>query len=172
MREMVDYAAMALDIGQSVDHFKRHEHTAMILKAADLAGFSHRGIALLSGLVWQVADGRMAWKAYRPLLRAEDQEPLERGATILALADEIAQRWAARGPATIHCRTRGREVALVAPALGTWAPGRLADRFELAFDRRLVVEGAARAHDSRPRRAPGRRAAGSPPARRLRGARL
>jgi exopolyphosphatase/guanosine-5'-triphosphate,3'-diphosphate pyrophosphatase len=154
MREMVDYAALVLDIGQSVDHFKRHEHTAMILRAADLAGFSHRGIALLSGLVWQVADGQMAWKAYRPLLRAEDQEALERAATTLALADEIVQRWAAGAPATIHCRPRGREVVLVGPALGTWAPGRLADRFERAFGRRLVVEGAARARDSRPRRAP------------------
>ena len=149
MREMMDYAALALDIGQSVDHFKRYEHTAMILKAADLAGFSHRGIAVLSALVWQVADGKMSWKVFRPLVRAEDQEPIERAATILALADEIAQRWVGRAPASIHCRIRGEEVVLGASALGTWSPRRLADRFEHAFGRRLVVQGAGEKHEGR-----------------------
>jgi exopolyphosphatase / guanosine-5'-triphosphate,3'-diphosphate pyrophosphatase len=162
LREMLDYAAMVLDIGQSVDHFKRHEHTALILKAADLAGFSHRELALLSALVWQVADGRMTWKIYRPLLRAEDQELIERAATILALAEEIAQRWVARAPATVQCRPRGREVVLGAPGLGTWAPRRLADRFEHAFGRRLAVETPGRREEfpaarQRRRSAAGRR---------------
>lgn len=157
LRELLGYAAMTLDIGQSVDHFKRYEHAAMILMATDLAGFSHRQIARLSAIVVQAGNGPVAWGSYRPLLRAEDQGPIARASVILALADEIGRRWSAHEPPALRCERRGGVIVLTAPPLGAWLPRRLSDQFEGAFGRPLVVEAMRRhpAPPSRRRRPPG-----------------
>jgi exopolyphosphatase/guanosine-5'-triphosphate,3'-diphosphate pyrophosphatase len=151
VREFLGYAALALDIGQSMDHFRRYEHAAAILRASDLSGFSHRDIALLSALLRQAGDTAPAWELYRPLLREDDQPVLARGGVILALADQMAARWPPDAPATVRCERRGGEVVLSAPALAVWDPRRLAIRFERAFGRRLVIEGGSASSPARPR---------------------
>jgi hypothetical protein len=149
LRELLGYAAMILDIGQSVDHFRRYEHAATILKATDLAGFSHRQIACLSAILMHAGDGTLGWGSYRPLLRGEDQGSIARAGAVLALADEVVRRLPAGEALPVRAERRGGRVVLVTPPFGTWVSHRLADQFESAFGRRLVVEAA------RPRQAGG-----------------
>src|SRR5439155_13961326 len=49
--EILAHAAAILDIGRSIDYYRRYEHTADILTESDLAGFSHRDLALLAAVV-------------------------------------------------------------------------------------------------------------------------
>src|SRR4029453_15957462 len=94
LREMLGHGATLLDIGRSIDFFDRYEHVADIALATDLLGFSHRGGALLSALVPNAGDENEDLGRSQPLLDKEDRRPVERAATLLALADEIEQRCA------------------------------------------------------------------------------
>ena len=50
-REALTRPRRLLDIGRTVDFFDRHEHVADLVLATDLAGFSHRQVALLAAVV-------------------------------------------------------------------------------------------------------------------------
>ena len=49
VKEMLQHAASLLDIGKAIDHYERWDHAAMIVTAADLAGFTHQGLVALVG---------------------------------------------------------------------------------------------------------------------------
>ena len=51
MTEMLEYAAVLLDVGKAIDYYERYEHTAMIVTTADLAGFPHRALGDLSAIL-------------------------------------------------------------------------------------------------------------------------
>src|SRR4029077_3858193 len=88
-RERVETAATLLDVGRSVDYYRRHRHAADILIEADLVGFSHREVALLAAVIRSAGNESSRWQAYRPLLAASDGARVAREGMLLELADEI-----------------------------------------------------------------------------------
>jgi exopolyphosphatase/pppGpp-phosphohydrolase len=138
--------ARILDIGRTVDFFDRHEHVADLVLATDLAGFSHRQVALVAALVRQAGDeDERHVRSLAPLVTREDQAPVERAAVLLALADEITERTPPGSGTVIDCRVRGGRVTLRVRTLPSWSQRGLRERFEAAFGRNLkVVPGAAR----------------------------
>jgi exopolyphosphatase/guanosine-5'-triphosphate,3'-diphosphate pyrophosphatase len=142
LRETLSYGATLLDVGRSIDFFDRYEHVADIVLQTDLLGFSHRGVALLSAVVRSAGDDDATLDRYEPLLGKDDRRPVERAATLLALADEIEQRCALGSPPNVKCVLTKREARLSVPGLVGWRPRRIGLRFEQAFGRRLVVSEA------------------------------
>lgn len=140
VRERLSQAATILDIGRSIDYYRRYEHTADILTESDLAGFSHRKLALLAAVVRQAGDDAMNIRMYRPLLSTDDRRPIAQQATILALADEIEHRIAAGEGLPVEVAERKREFALRVPLFDGYRQGLLAARFRRAFGKRLVFE--------------------------------
>jgi exopolyphosphatase/guanosine-5'-triphosphate,3'-diphosphate pyrophosphatase len=138
--------ARVLDIGRTVDFFDRHEHVADLVLATDLAGFSHRQVALLAAVVRQAGDEdeRLA-RSLEPLVTRDDEDGIERAAVLLSLADEITERTPPGSRATLDCRVRGDQVAVAVKALPSWSVKGLGGRFEAAFGRGLkVLPGATR----------------------------
>jgi exopolyphosphatase/pppGpp-phosphohydrolase len=147
--EMADalwQGARILDIGRTVDFFDRHEHVADLVLATDLAGFSHRQVALVAAVVRQAGDEDERFgRSLAPLVTDADAQPLERAAVLLALADEITERTPPGSRAELDCRVRGDQVVVSVKALPSWGVKGLGDRFAGAFGRKLkVVAGAAR----------------------------
>jgi exopolyphosphatase/guanosine-5'-triphosphate,3'-diphosphate pyrophosphatase len=142
-------AARVVDVGRTVDFFDRHEHAADLVLATDLAGFSHRQVALLAAVVRQAGDeDERLGRSLAPLVTKDDEGPIERAAVLLALADEITERTPPGSRPGLDCRVRKGEVVVSVKTLPSWAVRGLGDRFEAAFGRKLkVVPGAA--HRSR-----------------------
>ncbi|HUL76178.1 MAG TPA: hypothetical protein VL691_02865, partial [Vicinamibacteria bacterium] len=146
MADAVRQGARILDIGRTVDFFDRHEHVADLVLSTDLAGFSHRQVALVAAAVRQAGDEdeRLA-RSLAPLVTRDDDDPLERAAVLLALADEITERTPLGSRTALECRVRGGQATVSVEALPSWSVRGLADRFRAAFGCKLkVVPGAKR----------------------------
>ena len=144
MADALGQGARILDIGRTVDFFDRHEHVADLVLATDLAGFSHRQVALLAAVVRQAGDeDERLSRSLEPLVMHEDEEPLERAAVLLALADEITERTPPGSAPALACRTQAGQAAVAVKHLPSWNVRGLADRFEAAFGRSLRVIAAA-----------------------------
>jgi exopolyphosphatase/guanosine-5'-triphosphate,3'-diphosphate pyrophosphatase len=142
--DALDHGARLLDIGRSVDFVDRHEHVADILLATELNGFTHEDIAFLSGLVRRAGDRHADARALDPLVAASDRPWLDRGAVLLALADEIEQRVPRGHQIAISCRIT-REVRISVPQLPSWRSREIGQRFERAFGKPLVIQPGAHA---------------------------
>jgi exopolyphosphatase / guanosine-5'-triphosphate,3'-diphosphate pyrophosphatase len=148
-RERLTHAATLLDIGRSVDYYRRYHHTADVITEADLDGFSHRKLALLSAVIRQAGDQGMSISRYRPLLGPDDRVQVARSATVLALADEIEHRLPPGHPGEMRCLVQGKRVVLEAPVHDPWRREALSARFRTAYGKRLqllsrVPEGSER----------------------------
>ena len=139
LAEVLGHAAYLLDIGRTIDFFDRHEHVADLLLATDLAGFSHRQVALVSAIVRQAGDEDAPARSLAPLVRATDQPLVARSAVLLALADEITERCPPASDPRLRCRVRGDEAVVAVSALASWSVRGLGERFEAAFGQRLRV---------------------------------
>jgi exopolyphosphatase/guanosine-5'-triphosphate,3'-diphosphate pyrophosphatase len=139
VRECLEHAAVLLDVGRSVDYYRRFDHTADVVLEGDLAGFSHRTLALLSAVVRAAGDDQMRVGSYRPLLTADDRAPVARAAAILALADAVEHRLAPGAVPDHQCSVVGRRVVLRAPVFDPWEQESLGERFRRAFGRRLTI---------------------------------
>jgi exopolyphosphatase / guanosine-5'-triphosphate,3'-diphosphate pyrophosphatase len=147
--ERLTHAATLLDIGRSVDYYRRYHHTADVITEADLDGFSHRKLALLSAVIRQAGDQGMSISRYRPLLGPDDRVQVARSATVLALADEIEHRLPPGHPGEMRCLVQGKRVVLEAPVHDPWRREALSARFRAAYGKRLqllsrVPEGSER----------------------------
>lgn len=136
-RERVEAASTLLDVGRSVDYYRRHRHAADILIEADLVGFSHREVAFLAAVIRSAGNESSRWQAYRPLLAASDGPRVAREGMLLELADEIEHRLAPGEADSITCEVNGKTVVLTAPILDPWRQERLQRRFAHAFGKRL-----------------------------------
>jgi exopolyphosphatase/guanosine-5'-triphosphate,3'-diphosphate pyrophosphatase len=136
--EVLGHAASLLDTGRTIDFFDRHEHVADLVLATDLAGFSHRQVALVSAIVREAGD-ESASRSLAPLVRASDEPLVARAAVLLALADEITERCPPASDTALRCEVRGDEARVTVSALASWEPRGLGERFLAAFDRRLRV---------------------------------
>jgi len=138
-RALLRLAAQVMDIGRSIDYYRRHEHASAILRSVDLMGFSHREIAWISAVIAQADDAKASLKAYRPLLNGTDREEVTRAALLLALADEIEHRLPETHPARVRCSLSDARARLRSPYLAAWRPRELAKRFQQAFGVELQI---------------------------------
>jgi exopolyphosphatase/guanosine-5'-triphosphate,3'-diphosphate pyrophosphatase len=138
--ELLDEAATLLDVGRNIDYYRRFEHTAEIVVNADLFGFSHRDLALLSAIVRQAGDEQMRIRSFAPLLGASDREPVARAATLLALADQIEHRLSPEDMVRIRCQVSRTGVKLYAPVHDDLRRQALSRRFGRTFGKRLQIE--------------------------------
>jgi exopolyphosphatase/guanosine-5'-triphosphate,3'-diphosphate pyrophosphatase len=138
VREMLVHAASVLDVGRAIDYYDRFEHAAMIVNAADLGGFTHEGIGILSAILRQ-ADDDLRLGPYRRLVAEEDRPAVLRAATVLALADELKRRIPPSEPAVISCTWHPSAFVVEGPLPRGWHPRGVGERFRRVFDRPLHV---------------------------------
>jgi exopolyphosphatase / guanosine-5'-triphosphate,3'-diphosphate pyrophosphatase len=138
IREMLEHAATLLDVGRAIDYYERFEHAAMIVTAADLAGFSHAKLGMLTAILRQ-ADDDTRLGPYGRLIDDADKPAILRAATTLALADELNRRIPRDAPAPISCNWLRDGFEVVAPVPGGWRPRAVGDRFAQVFGRPLIV---------------------------------
>jgi exopolyphosphatase/guanosine-5'-triphosphate,3'-diphosphate pyrophosphatase len=136
-RERLETASTLLDVGRSVDYYRRHRHAADILIEADLVGFTHRELGLLAAVIRSAGNESSRWQAYRPLLGPADGPRVAREGLLLELADEIEHRMAPGEAHAIGCDVNGKNVVLRAPIRDPWRQERLQRRFSNAFRKRL-----------------------------------
>ena len=136
-RERLETASTLLDVGRSMDYYRRHRHAADILIEADLVGFTHREIALLAAVIRSAGDETSRWQAYRPLLDARDALEVSREGFILDLADEIEHRMAPGEADAVSCRVEGKVAVVTSPVTDPWRQERLQRRFSNSFGKRL-----------------------------------
>ena len=126
-----------LDIGRAIDYYDRFEHAAMIVRAADLAGFSHADLGAFMAILRQ-ADHDTRPGPYARLVDEADRQAVERAAATLPWRTSSTG-----GPARVGRtaqqqlaprRLRGRR----ARALRLEARG-VADRFSRVFGKALLV---------------------------------
>lgn len=120
VREALSCAALVLDIGRSVDYYNLHEHTADIVSASDVLGFSHRGLAQVAAIVRLADKAKSNLKAFAPLLGPTDQAPLGRAGAVLSLADGLARMVPPGASLDLTCERRDGYVALASPWLEPW----------------------------------------------------
>lgn len=138
VREMLVHAGSVLDVGRAIDYYDRFEHAAMIVTAADLGGFTHEQIGILSAILRQ-ADDDLRLGSYRRLVDEGDRPAILRAATVLALADELKRRIPPAMPAVISCTWHPSAFVVEGPLPSGWHPRGLADRFRHVFGRPLHV---------------------------------
>jgi exopolyphosphatase / guanosine-5'-triphosphate,3'-diphosphate pyrophosphatase len=139
-RRQLRHGAILLDLGRSIDYYRRHQHAADVVTEADLAGFTHRELALLAAVIRTAGDESARWQAYRPLLDAEDRTSVARSATILALADEAERRMPPGPPGRISLDGRRKTVVLHVPISDPWRQEALSRRCSKVFGKRFVFE--------------------------------
>ena len=137
LTELLEHSAVLLDVGKAIDYYARYEHTAMIVTTADLAGFPHRSLGVLSAILHSAGGERGLGPSTR--LIATDQRPaIRRAAVALELAEELHRRIPRDEAAVVRC-TWGRRFAVEAPVPTPWDPRGVADRFFAVFRSRLEI---------------------------------
>ncbi len=119
-RELLSFAATMLDVGRSVDYYKRYEHAAEIALSTDLVGFSHRAIALMAAVIQRADSPKASLKPLRPLVVPEDETFVAQAAAILRLADEIGRRAEPSTYPTVEARRAEQGVEVRAAVADTW----------------------------------------------------
>jgi len=138
--ERLRHAALLLDIGRSVDYYRRHDHTADVVLTADLDGFSHRKLALLAAVIRAAGDPKFRVESMSPLLNRTDRQAVGREGVVLAIADELERRLPRTGlPEMEFVRGKGR-IRLSAPMFDPWKRQRMESRYRRAFGTRLVID--------------------------------
>jgi exopolyphosphatase/pppGpp-phosphohydrolase len=137
--ETLGHAATLLDIGRSVDFYSRHDHTAAIVLAADLSGFSHRGLALLAATVRFGEKDIAHLKSWAPLLSSADQPSLARVGALLGLADSIARQAPVDTPTPVTFSRADGQLMLSSDWLDPWPLQAAARRVQNVFAVGVVV---------------------------------
>ena len=112
-------AARLLDIGASIDYYRRHAHAARIVPDANLDGYSHRTLALIASAILAVGEREAVSRAGRRCWRSADQPVVEQIAAAVGLADALVRYGSADSIMPSLERSNGH-VALVAPVVDAW----------------------------------------------------
>lgn len=144
LSEALRHAARILDIGRSMDFFDRHRHAADIVRAAEMDGFSHRGVALLAAILLAARPRELDFGEFAPLLAKADRKPVARAGVLLALADDIEERCRPGSAIAVRVSLDARRALLSVPEMLAWRPRGLDERFEGAFGRSLRVAAGTR----------------------------
>ena len=132
-------ASELLDIGASIDHYRRHAHSARIVADANLDGYSHRTLALVAAAVYAVGEREASVKSYVPLLGAADQPIVERIAAGVGLADALV-RYGSPEQAVVDIERSNSHVVLAAQVLDAWPLEAHTRRAERAFGVRIGLD--------------------------------
>jgi exopolyphosphatase/guanosine-5'-triphosphate,3'-diphosphate pyrophosphatase len=138
-REVLEHAATIVDVGRSVDYYRRWEHAADIVVSADLHGFSHRTIAMMAALIERAGNRRPGLDTYSSLIDSRDRRSIGRGAVLLALADELERRVPKGAAVSVQPYRAEGGVVLVLPVPHDWEPAELSNRFHRVFGRELSI---------------------------------
>jgi len=133
-------AARLLDIGASIDHYRRHEHSARIVCDANLDGYTHRALSLVAAALSAIGEREATVKAYAPLLSASDQPAVEQIAAGVGLADALV-RYGSVDPETISLERTNSHVVLAAPVVDEWPLETPTRRAERAFGTTIIRNG-------------------------------
>jgi exopolyphosphatase / guanosine-5'-triphosphate,3'-diphosphate pyrophosphatase len=125
-------AARLLDIGASIDHYRRHAHAARIVCDANLDGYSHRTLALMAAALYAVGEREASIKGYGPLLSVADQPVVEQIAAGVALADALV-RYGSGDPEASSLERSNGHVVLATSVMDAWPVEAHARRAERAF---------------------------------------
>jgi exopolyphosphatase/guanosine-5'-triphosphate,3'-diphosphate pyrophosphatase len=137
-------AARLMDIGASIDYYRRHAHAARIVADANLDGYSHRTLALIAAAVLAVGEREASVKASAPLLGAADQPVVEQIAAAIGLADALVRYCSADVEHVIPERNNGH-VSLATSVVDAWPLEAPTARAERAFGLGFEVGTATRA---------------------------
>jgi exopolyphosphatase / guanosine-5'-triphosphate,3'-diphosphate pyrophosphatase len=142
-RELLGAAAILHDIGVAVDYYRHHRHSAYLIENADLPGFSHREIALISLLVRWHRQGTPKLDAYGTFLGTEDRGRLRKLAAILRLAEDL-ERSRVQTVMDVRCATHSGTITIEALTRRSadaelWAANRNDELFRKIFQRDLRV---------------------------------
>ncbi|HLI50786.1 MAG TPA: hypothetical protein VKU87_03260, partial [Thermomicrobiaceae bacterium] len=132
--------AYLLDIGRALDYFNRLSHTATILQVADLYGYEHREIAMMTAIVRGIERKVPDLSGYAPLLDDADYPAIELAAATLALADEIERR-SPPGPVPLAIERTGNDVEITVHGLQPVRAGKLGHRLSKVLDRKVSIGG-------------------------------
>jgi len=132
------FAAYLLDIGRSVDYYNRLSHSATIVQVADLDGFTHREIALLTAIIREADRKHSDLSQYAPLLTEVDVELVERCGVILLIADEIERRYPRNEAINLKIECEPERVTISIPPFSDYGVAKLGDRFQQVFGKELV----------------------------------
>jgi len=145
-RELVWAAAMLHDIGMSVDYDDHHRHSRYLILNGGLPGYAPRELALVAEMVRYHRKGMPSFgDDLAPWTQKGDQEILERGATLLRLAEglersrdqivrDVQVDASGDGPIRLHLSAAGDV------RVARWAVEREEELFERAFGRPLAIE--------------------------------
>jgi len=136
--EMLQHAAFVLDVGRALDYYDRFEHAATVVTAADLAGFTHRALGILTAILRQ-ADDDTSLGPYARLVPREARPTVLRAATALSLADELNRRIPRGRAAPFSCAWDGERFEVMAPVVPGWKPRGVARRFRAVFGAPLTI---------------------------------
>ena len=143
-RSAATCAARLLNIGASIDYYRRHAHSARIVADANLDGYSHRTVALVAAAVLGVGEREASVKGYGPLLGPADQPVIEQLAAAVGLADALV-RYGSAGIEHVFPERSNGHVTLATSVVDAWALEAPTGRAERAFGLSLELGAAARA---------------------------
>jgi len=135
MQEILEHAALLVDIGRSVDYYSRWEQAARIVASSDIYGFSHRDIVLISAVLEKAGSDRVRLPGYLSVLSTQDHAQVDRLAMILTLADELGHRMHPGEQVVVQRRRSG--IVLLLPRDVGPLEGETERRFHRRFERRL-----------------------------------
>lgn len=148
-RELLEYAAVLHDVGQSISFSGHHKHSYYLIRNAELQGFDPEEIEIMALLARYHRKGppRRGNDAYREL--SPERRATVRGlAALLRIADAL-DRSHFQVCTHVGAKVTPREVRLRVVTAGDaeielWAAARKGDLFEEVFHRRLRVEAETR----------------------------
>lgn len=144
VREMLAHASTIVDAGRALDYYDRFEHAAGIVVAADLGGFGHEDVAILTTILHQAGEGGRTGP-FRVLVPRELRDTLSAAAVVLTLADEIDRRLPAdRSADDVRVAWLREGLVVSVPVTAAWRPREVSERFRRVFHRPLLIEAGER----------------------------
>jgi exopolyphosphatase / guanosine-5'-triphosphate,3'-diphosphate pyrophosphatase len=140
MRQVAACAAQLLDIGRSVDFYRREVHSARIVADANLDGYSHRTQALVAAVLLAAGEREATVKGFAPLVGPADQTAIEQVAATLVLTEAVA-RYAAAGLDDVWPERRDGTLHIDTDFVDAWPLDAPAKRAERAFGVTIRVRG-------------------------------
>lgn len=144
-RAATDLGARLLDVGASIDYYRRYAHSAQMIADANIDCYAHRTLALGSAAVLAIGERDASTKGYNPVLAQSDAPETERIAAIIGLADALVRYRSATGEIPDPQRRNGA-LTLAAPLLDTWPLETATRRLERAFGVAVSLASGDRAH--------------------------
>jgi hypothetical protein len=137
-------AANLLEVGASIDYYRRHVHSARIIADANLDGYAHRTLALIAASVLSVGERDASIKGFGPLLMVADVPVIEQIGAAVGFADALV-RYGSADVDTICPERSNGHVALATRVVDPWPLEAPTRRVERAFGVSLAIGEGTRA---------------------------